>query len=122
MKAPAAHARCPPDYTKPKIFRQRGLELYHFECGCPRCADDLDVYQVCQISPMVRYNAFSFVPDASVSLLEPPIDTAVATSAQFRAQIDKIYALSAPRSKSDPGGAAGPPASAVEAVRAACRC
>ncbi len=90
------------DYTKPKIFRQRGLELYHFTCSCPRCAGDLNVYQVCRVSPLVGYNALSIVPDAGFVLVNPPIDMDRAGTPSLRAQIDTIYAMSAPEARVSP--------------------
>ncbi|EFW99604.1 set and mynd domain protein [Grosmannia clavigera kw1407] len=89
------------DYTKPKSVRQRGLDLYHFTCDCARCADDLDVYQVCRASPLVALNAFSFVPNVAV-LRNPPLDRKglPVTSAQ----IDQIYDDCRPEQPVPPSG------------------
>ncbi|KAG6011343.1 hypothetical protein E4U41_005532, partial [Claviceps citrina] len=35
------------DYTNPISRRRMALEPYGFTCQCPRCADNLNVYQVC---------------------------------------------------------------------------
>ncbi|CAK7222415.1 hypothetical protein SEUCBS140593_004893 [Sporothrix eucalyptigena] len=64
------------DFTKPKAARQQGLVLYNFTCTCPRCKDDLDVYQACQISPVLSLNRaagfYSLVPDLDL-LKNPPV-------------------------------------------------
>ncbi|KAI0858518.1 SET domain-containing protein [Xylaria cubensis] len=35
---------------------------YHFTCSCPRCEDDMDVYQVCRRYPHLHLNSLSVVP------------------------------------------------------------
>ncbi|CAK7211964.1 hypothetical protein SBRCBS47491_001302 [Sporothrix bragantina] len=55
------------DWTKPKNERQKGLRLYNFQCSCPRCRDDLDVYQATQISPILSLNDYSSSPSSSSS-------------------------------------------------------
>ncbi|KAG5926364.1 hypothetical protein E4U53_003101 [Claviceps sorghi] len=37
---------CYTDYTNPVAARQSALQEYNFVCRCPRCADNLNVYQV----------------------------------------------------------------------------
>ncbi|KAK5654770.1 hypothetical protein OQA88_6806 [Cercophora sp. LCS_1] len=61
------------DNTLPKPARQAGLELYHFECVCPACRDDLDVYQICAKSPVIALNKFSLRPDLD-NLRKPRVD------------------------------------------------
>jgi len=94
------------DYTKPKTFRQHGLELYHFQCTCPRCADDLSVYQVCKTSPVLPLNSLSFVPDIQV-LRDPDATTSLWDDANFRNRVDKIYAACTPEAAAarETGGA-----------------
>jgi len=89
------------DFTKPKIFRQHGLELYHFECTCPRCEKDLDVYQAAHASQLVPLNSFSFVPDPQ-TLVNPDIDLATSRDPAFRALVDKTYAACAPEARVSP--------------------
>lgn len=61
------------DYTKPRATRQRGLIHYNFTCMCRRCAENLDVYQVCQQSPVLALNnRYSVVPNLDL-LRNPPI-------------------------------------------------
>jgi hypothetical protein len=72
--------------------------LYHFECACWRCADDLDVYEVARASPLVPLNSLSFVPDPQM-LVEPDINVAISQDPAFRAQIPKIYAACAPEAR-----------------------
>ncbi|RCI07845.1 hypothetical protein L249_5811 [Ophiocordyceps polyrhachis-furcata BCC 54312] len=38
------------DYTYPLTKRREALSAYYFECRCRRCAQDLNVYQVCASS------------------------------------------------------------------------
>ncbi|KAK7744927.1 hypothetical protein SLS53_003160 [Cytospora paraplurivora] len=80
------------DYTKPKLFRQLGLALYHFNCGCPRCKDDLTVYEVCQTSPVVPLNSFSLVPNLQL-LRKPPTSPPKTKKAlqELKDSIDEIY-------------------------------
>ncbi|KAI3323581.1 SET domain-containing protein [Xylariaceae sp. AK1471] len=48
--------------------RQEALKTrYHFTCHCPRCKDDMDVYQVCRGYPHLNLNNLSLAP----SLQEP---------------------------------------------------
>ncbi|KAJ4290178.1 hypothetical protein N0V88_006687 [Collariella sp. IMI 366227] len=74
------------DNTLPKSARQQALKLYHFHCTCPRCKDNLDVYEVCQASPIIPLNSFSIQPDLS-KLRNPPIDRSKVT----KAEIETIY-------------------------------
>ncbi len=60
--------------------------MYHFTCECPRCLDDLDVYEVCQTSPTIALNSFSLQPDLS-KLRNPPVDRSKVT----KAEIETIY-------------------------------
>lgn len=80
------------DFTKPKLFRQLGLALYHFECTCPRCKDDLTVYDVCQQSPIIPLNSFSLVPNVQ-KLRKPAISlpTSKKELQEFKDGIDEIY-------------------------------
>ncbi|KAG6000096.1 hypothetical protein E4U21_005820 [Claviceps maximensis] len=38
---------CYTDYNNPISERKKALQEYYFTCQCPRCADNLNVYQVC---------------------------------------------------------------------------
>ncbi|KAK6864758.1 hypothetical protein PG990_005805 [Apiospora arundinis] len=50
-----------------RSHRQRMLkERYHFQCTCPRCKDDLDVYQVCQAYPRLELNRLSLTPELDI--------------------------------------------------------
>ncbi|KAK8138367.1 SET and MYND [Apiospora sp. TS-2023a] len=47
-----------------RSHRQRTLkERYHFQCNCPRCKDDLDVYEVGQAYPHLDLNRLTLIPD-----------------------------------------------------------
>jgi SET and MYND domain-containing protein len=61
------------DNTLSKQKRHEALRLYHFECQCKRCKEDLDVYQVCQMSSTIPLNIFSLQPDLA-PYTNPPID------------------------------------------------
>ncbi|OIW35588.1 SET domain-containing protein, partial [Coniochaeta ligniaria NRRL 30616] len=68
------------DNTLSKEERHKALRLYHFECQCRRCQDDLDIYQVCQSSSTIPLNIFSLQPDLEL-YANPPINrTALQTS------------------------------------------
>ncbi|KAF3056002.1 SET domain and MYND-type zinc finger protein 6 [Daldinia childiae] len=50
--------------TLHRSHRQQALQTrYHFTCLCPRCKDNLDIYQVCQRYPHLELNTFSLAPD-----------------------------------------------------------
>lgn len=50
-----------------RSHRQRTLkERYHFQCNCPRCKDDLDVYEVAQAYPHLDLNRLTLTPDLNV--------------------------------------------------------
>ncbi|KAJ4394132.1 hypothetical protein N0V93_003349 [Gnomoniopsis smithogilvyi] len=85
------------DYTKPKLFRALGLALYHFECRCPRCKDDLSVYDICQNSPVIPLNSFSLVPNLE-RLRKPPISPpkSPAELKELKDSIDEIYVACQP--------------------------
>ncbi|KAK4188009.1 hypothetical protein QBC35DRAFT_497557 [Podospora australis] len=69
------------DTNYSKSTRQEALTLYHFKCECPRCSENLDVYEVCQKSPVIPLNTFSLQPDLS-KLRNPPVDRSVVSKAQ----------------------------------------
>lgn len=82
----------------PKSVRQEGLRLYHFQCECPRCKNDLDVYHVCAASPAIPLNTFSLRPDLSW-LRDPSINRSKASSAV----IETVYKTCNAPSLSDGG-------------------
>ncbi|KAF5707662.1 hypothetical protein FGLOB1_6811 [Fusarium globosum] len=51
------------DYTFPRSKRKHALAPYFFDCQCPRCEKDLNVYQVCAGSPIINMNRHSLVAD-----------------------------------------------------------
>ncbi|KAK4660385.1 hypothetical protein QC762_118470 [Podospora pseudocomata] len=81
---------------KPRSIRREGLRLYYFECDCPRCVDDLDVYQVAQTSPVISLNSFSLQPDLT-KFREPAIDK----SGISMNQIEIIYKVVYDQTKSE---------------------
>ncbi|EPE08888.1 mynd finger domain-containing protein [Ophiostoma piceae UAMH 11346] len=86
------------DYTKPLAARQEGLVLYNFACSCQRCAEDLDIYQVCKVlatspktKPMVELNdSFTLVPDVEI-LRNPPVLSPSAAPGLTPKQVQAIY-------------------------------
>ncbi|GAB0134590.1 hypothetical protein EsDP_00002955 [Epichloe bromicola] len=61
------------DYTNPVSQRGIALEEYGFLCQCPRCADDLNVYQVCaQSANMMALNTSSVVGSNASGLQHHP--------------------------------------------------
>lgn len=63
-----------PDCTHPLSIRRKALKGYKFECQCPRCKHDLNVYQVCCHSSNVALNWHSLVSDISQLQEHPAID------------------------------------------------
>lgn len=83
------------DNTLPKAARHEALRLYHFQCDCPRCKDDLDVYEVCQTSPDIALNSFSLQPDLT-KLRNPPIERSKVTNAEIETIYKKWQSLAKP--------------------------
>ncbi|KIH89592.1 set and mynd domain protein [Sporothrix brasiliensis 5110] len=82
------------DYTKPRAARQRGLAHYNFTCTCRRCTENLDVYQVCQQSPVLSLNnRFTVVPRLDL-LRNPPILREAEGHLITPEQIEAMYAES----------------------------
>ncbi|KAM7190552.1 hypothetical protein V8F20_009685 [Naviculisporaceae sp. PSN 640] len=82
------------DFVAPRSVRWEALKLYHFQCGCPRCRDDLDAYQVCSASPHIPLNKFSLQPNLS-KLRNPDVDRSKVSSAEIEAIYRKWRALKA---------------------------
>ncbi|KAI1468651.1 uncharacterized protein F4812DRAFT_458178 [Daldinia caldariorum] len=71
--------------------RQEALKTrYRFECACPRCKEDLDVYQVCQRYPHLELNLFSLVPDLE-KLRRPPVKQHLQSNRPLQKYIEEIY-------------------------------
>ncbi|KAH6854556.1 hypothetical protein B0I37DRAFT_301608, partial [Chaetomium sp. MPI-CAGE-AT-0009] len=88
------------DNTLPKSARREALRLYHFECDCPRCKDDLDVYEVCRSSPAIRLNSFSLQPDLA-KLRNPSVDRTKVSKAEIDAIYKKWQALPVPEGNAE---------------------
>ncbi|KAI8958559.1 hypothetical protein F5Y11DRAFT_33588 [Daldinia sp. FL1419] len=78
------------DFTLPRLLRQKALKRYYFECVCPRCAQDLDIYQVCQRYPHLELNSFSLVIDLE-KLRHPPIEKNLRSNSSLQKYIKNIY-------------------------------
>lgn len=64
----------PIDYTYPLFARQAALSKYHFTCTCPRCEQDLSIYQACALSPNLELNRRSLVSDITKLRDHPATD------------------------------------------------
>ncbi|KAI0117352.1 hypothetical protein F4814DRAFT_415994 [Daldinia grandis] len=74
-----------------RSHRQQALQTqYYFQCLCPRCADDLDVYQVCQQYPHLELNSFSLVPDLD-KLRHPPVKQHLQSNSSLLQHVEEIY-------------------------------
>ncbi|KAI1142798.1 SET domain-containing protein [Hypoxylon sp. FL0543] len=79
------------DHHASRPQRQKSLKMrYYFDCACPRCREDLDVYQVCQRYPHLELNSFSLVPDLN-KLRHPPVKQFVNSSPSLQQNIEAIY-------------------------------
>jgi SET and MYND domain-containing protein len=74
--------------------------LYHFQCDCPRCKDDLDVYEVCQASPVIPLNSLSLQPDLA-KLRNPPVDRSKVPKAETEVIYKKWQSLTEPKGNND---------------------
>lgn len=73
-------------------------ERWRFDCLCPRCESDLDVYQIARSYPHLDLNAVGLNPDFTLSVPTPST-----TVSSMEAQVDDIYsACSAPISTDSP--------------------
>ncbi|KAL1839351.1 hypothetical protein VTJ49DRAFT_1619 [Mycothermus thermophilus] len=88
------------DYTLPRAARHDALRQYHFQCACPRCKDDLDVYDICQASPILSLNSFSIQPDLA-KLRNPPIDRSKVTKPEIETIYKKWQSLTKPEDADD---------------------
>jgi len=75
------------DYTEPRRARRKALLQYHFLCNCPRCKDDLDVYQVGQRSPVLELNRSSLQPDIA-TFQHPGVDRSKVSKAEIEDMFD----------------------------------
>lgn len=100
---PTGLADCREDYTKPRSFRQQGLDLYHFQCACPRCTDNLDIYEVCRKSPLIDFNSLSLLPDLE-KFRDPPIAANQVALATLKDKVDSIYSACRADAQNTAGG------------------
>ncbi|KAI1075802.1 hypothetical protein F5B20DRAFT_373904 [Whalleya microplaca] len=78
-------------HTLPRSYRQQALKArYHFDCSCPRCEYDLDVYQVCQRYPHLELNSFSLAPNLK-RLRDPPIKRPLHADKLLRREVEESY-------------------------------
>ncbi|KAI0193199.1 hypothetical protein EV127DRAFT_479042 [Xylaria flabelliformis] len=63
---------------------------YHFTCRCPRCEDDMDVYQVCRRYPHLHLNSLSVVPDIQ-KLPESHTPDPLSSNESLSATVEEIY-------------------------------
>ncbi|KAK7752438.1 hypothetical protein SLS62_005591 [Diatrype stigma] len=77
--------------TLHRSHRQQALKSgYHFDCICPRCSEDLDVYEVCQMYPHLELNLFSLTPNFEV-LGKSPAQEPLRSNETLRRKVEKIY-------------------------------
>ncbi|KAK5987358.1 Histone-lysine N-methyltransferase ASHR1-like protein [Cladobotryum mycophilum] len=62
-------------FAEPLSKRKQALSLYKFTCQCPRCKDDLNVYQVAAAFPNLGINSFSLVTDLSKFRQHPALNS-----------------------------------------------
>ncbi|KAI8948948.1 SET domain-containing protein [Xylaria longipes] len=71
--------------------RQEALKTrYQFTCHCPRCKNDMDVYQVCRGYPHLRLNSLSVVPDIQ-KLLDSHTPGLLSGNKSLSATVEEIY-------------------------------
>lgn len=77
--------------TLHRSHRKEALKSgYHFDCICPRCSEDLDVYEVCQRYPHLELNLFSLTPNFQV-FKETPVQESLRSNTTLRRKVEKIY-------------------------------
>ncbi|POR31286.1 Histone-lysine N-methyltransferase SMYD3 [Tolypocladium paradoxum] len=62
------------DYTYPLARRKEALSPYCFECCCPRCKDNLNVYQVCAASRDITPPGLGLLPATSKARDHPAVN------------------------------------------------
>ncbi|KAI1811267.1 SET domain-containing protein [Poronia punctata] len=72
------------DCNTPLSTRQQALKTqYHFTCSCPRCSEDLDVYQVSRRYPHLDLNNLSLAPEIQLPITGMnPLDKGVRSTAE----------------------------------------
>ncbi|KAI1828606.1 SET domain-containing protein [Xylaria intraflava] len=79
------------DGSIPLSQRQETFKTrYHFTCSCPRCKDDLDVYQVCRGYPHLDLNSVSLEPDLQKKLSDSQLPT-LSEKESLSATTEDIY-------------------------------
>ncbi|CVL10347.1 hypothetical protein LB506_000214 [Fusarium annulatum] len=80
------------DYTFPRSKRKHALAPYFFDCQCPRCEKDLNVYQVCAGSPIINMNRHSLVADVGKLGKHPAAtdSTKASTATSFSEQLSDV--------------------------------
>ncbi|EXK90053.1 SET and MYND protein [Fusarium oxysporum f. sp. raphani 54005] len=80
------------DYTFPRSKRKHALAPYFFDCQCPRCEKDLNVYQVCAGSPIINMNRHSLVADVGKLGKHPAAtdSTKASTATSFSEQLSDL--------------------------------
>ncbi|KAI1425383.1 hypothetical protein F5Y12DRAFT_784657 [Xylaria sp. FL1777] len=74
-----------------RSHRQEALRTrYHFTCNCPRCKDDMDVYQVCRGYPHLYLNSLSLAPDIQ-ELLQDYHGPSLSKNGLLSATVEEIY-------------------------------
>ncbi|OHE93620.1 MYND finger [Colletotrichum orchidophilum] len=80
------------DQTQPKNKRQGDLGLYHFECKCHKCMNDLDEYQLARTdSSVAELNKLSLMPDIERFKLPPGPDGQGSPQRQEGEKLQKIF-------------------------------
>ncbi|GAW19973.1 hypothetical protein ANO14919_094660 [Xylariales sp. No.14919] len=80
------------DCTTHLSQRQEALKTrYQFTCECPRCKDDINVYQVCRRYPHLRLNRLSLAPD--VENLQDYQESSLGTNESLGATVEEIFPL-----------------------------
>ncbi|KAI0385809.1 hypothetical protein F5Y04DRAFT_157168 [Hypomontagnella monticulosa] len=74
-----------------RSYRQEALKTrYHFDCCCPRCKDDLDIYKVCQQYPHIDLNMLSLLPELD-KLRNPPQKGVLHSNKSLQRYVEEIY-------------------------------
>ncbi|KAH7326602.1 hypothetical protein B0I35DRAFT_423149 [Stachybotrys elegans] len=92
------------DVTYPLSKRRDALDWYYFDCQCPRCLQDLNVYQAAALEPSttLKLNEFSVVPSLASKIRNHPATKVPDIIATAQDAAEKLVHLITPQEDGEP--------------------